>query len=269
MNKLLSCLLLIVIFTSCNEYQKAIKSDDVALKYAEGTKQYEKGNYSKSIRLFEPIISTYKGKPQAERMFYQYANSHYILAKKVNAYYYTAAYQFENFVSSYPKSDKREEAAFFAAKSYSLVSPTYSLDQTDTNKAIEKLQIFIDSYPDSQYLTEANSIVKDLKVKLEKKSFEVAKLYNSVSNYKSAIVALDNFISDFPGTPFKEDALFYKLDSTYKLAINSVEYKMEERLIEAKNAYNNLIKFKADTKYKKNADIMLDNIDKELQQFSK
>lgn len=269
MNKLLSFLLLIIVFTSCNEYQKALKSDDVAVKYAEGTKQYEKGNYSKAIRLFEPILPSYKGKPQAERMFYQYANAHYALAKKVNAYYYTAAYQFESFASSYPKSEKREEASFLAAKSYSLVSPSYSLDQVDTDKAIEKLQIFIDTYPDSEYLTEANSIVKELKTKLEKKYFEVAKQYNTISNYKSALVALDNFISDFPGTPYKEDALYYKFDSAYKLAINSVEQKMQERLISAKTAYGSLIKFKADTKYKKAADQMLANIDKELQQFSK
>ncbi len=269
MKKIISILLLTTLFISCNEYQKALKSEDVVTKFKEGYKQYEKGNYSKCIRLYEPIISAYKGKPEAERLFYQYANAHYILAKKVNAYYYTSAYQFESFASSYPKSDKREEASFLAAKSFAQVSPVYSLDQVDTNKAIDKLQIFIDTYPDSSYLTEANAIVKNLKERLEKKAFEIAKQYNSISNYKSAIVSLDNFISDYPGTPFKEDALFYKLDSTYKLAINSVQQKMQERLVNAKNAYNGLIKFKQETKYKKKADEMLATIDKELKQFSK
>jgi outer membrane protein assembly factor BamD len=269
MNKFLSFIFIIIAFSSCNEYQKALKSDDVSKKFIEGTKQYEAGKYSKAIRLFEPIVPAYKGKPQAERMFYQYANAHYILAKKVNAYYYTAAYQFESFASSYPKSDKREEAAFLGAKCYSLVAPIYSLDQIDTNKAIDKLQLFIDNYPESQHLAEANAIVKDLKYKLEKKSFEIAKQYNTISNYKSALVAFDNFISDFPGTPLKEDALFYKYDSAYKLAINSVEYKMEERLSNAKKAYNSLIKFNEATKYKKQADEMLATIDKGLQKYSK
>ena len=269
MNKILSFFLILVTLVACSDYQKALKSDDVAKKFIEGTKQYEAGNYSKAIRLFEPIVPAYKGKPSAERMFYQYANSHYILAKKVTAYYYTAAYQFESFASSYPKSDKREEAAFLGAKCYSLVAPTYSLDQTDTNKAIDKLQLFIDSYPESEYLAEANIIVQGLKSKLEKKSFEVAKQYNTISNYKSALVAFDNFISDFPGTSLKEDALFYKFDSAYKLAINSIEMKMQDRLTSAKSAYNSLIKFNADTKYKKQADQMLATIDKGLQKYSK
>jgi len=183
--------------------------------------------------------------------------------------YYLAGYQFESFVSSFPKSEKAQEASFLGAKSYSMLSPVYSLDQTDTSKAIEKLQAFIDTYPNSEYLGEANSIVKNLNEKLERKVFENAKGYNTISDYKSALVALDNFIADYPGTPFKEEALFYKYDSAYQLGINSVPSKMEERLNVAKVAYANLIKFKADTKYKKQADEMLARVEKDLQKFIK
>ena len=56
--------------------------------------------------------------------------------------------------------------------------------------------------------------------KLEKKAYEIAKQYNTVMDYKAAMVALDNFVSDYPGTPFKEDALFYKYDSAYQIGIN-------------------------------------------------
>jgi outer membrane protein assembly factor BamD len=183
--------------------------------------------------------------------------------------YYLAGYQFENFASSYPKSEKQEEAMFLSAQCYSKLSPAYSLDQADTDKALDKLQNFIDTYPTSTYLPEANAIVKELKNKVEKKAFENAKQYNTISDYKAAQIAFDNFISDFPGTTFKEDALYLKLDSAYKLAINSVVQKMQERLNNAKVAYNGLVKFKADTKYKAKADEMLARIDKDLQQFSK
>lgn len=81
--------------------------------------------------------------------------------------------------------------------------------------------------------------------------------------------ALDNFIADYPGTIYKEKALYYKLDSSYQLAINSIPSKMEERLNEAKVAYNTLMKFKSDTEYKKVADEMLVRIEKDLQQFQK
>ena len=264
MKKIVSFLVIILLLASCNEYQKALKSEDPAVKLEMATKMYEAKKYNKAIRIFEQIASVYRGKPESENLYFMFSQS-YFKTKQ----YYLAGYQFESFVSSFPKSEKAQEASFLGAKSYSMLSPVYSLDQTDTTKAIEKLQAFIDTYPNSVYLAEANTIVKNLNEKLERKVFENAKGYNTISDFKSALVALDNFIADYPGTPFKEEALFYKYDSAYQLGINSVPAKMEERLNVAKVAYTNLIKFKADTKYKKQADEMLARVEKDLQKFIK
>ncbi|WP_298153301.1 outer membrane protein assembly factor BamD [Flavobacterium sp.] len=264
MKKFISLLFVLVLFSSCSEYQKALKNEDTAKKYEVGTKMYDKGKFSKALRLFEQIAPSYQGKPQAEKLFYMYAKSFY--AEKQ---YYPASYQFDKFSSSYPKSEKAEEAAYLAAYSFSKLSPRYSLDQVDTFKAIDKLQSFINNYPNSEYLTEANRIAKELREKIEKKNFEVAKQYNTISDYKSALVAFDNFIADFPGTPYKEKALYYKFDSAYNLAINSIPSKMEERLLVAKSAYTSLMKFNASTEYKAKADDMLARIETDLKQFSK
>jgi outer membrane protein assembly factor BamD len=264
MKKFLAIIVLAVFFSSCSEYQKALKSEDVEVKFASATKMYDAGKYPKAIRLFEQIAPSYRGKPQAEKMFYMYAQSLYKTDQ-----FYSAGYQFESFASSYPKSDKIEEASFLSAKCFTKLSPVFSLDQTDTYKAIDKLQNFIDVYPESTYLSEANVMVKLLREKIEKKFFEIAKQYNQISDYKASLVALDNFIIDFPGTPYKEKALYYKLDSSYNLAINSVASKVEERLIVAKAAYNSLIKFNANTEYKAKADEMLARIENDLKQFSK
>ncbi|MGL2966051.1 outer membrane protein assembly factor BamD [Flavobacterium sp. XGLA_31] len=264
MKKFLAVFAVIVFFSSCSEYQKALKSEDVEMKFNVATKMYEAKKYGKAIRLFEQIAPAYKGKPSAEKMFYMYCQSLYKTEQ-----YYLAGYQFESFASSYPRSQKMEEASFLGAKCFVQLSPVYSLDQTDTYKAIDKLQSFIDTYPQSSNLAEANTMAKTLREKLEKKAYENAKIYNNVADYKAAMVAFDNFIINYPGTPYKEKALFYKLDSAYKLAINSIQSKMEERLKNAKQAYLTLIKFKADTEFKAQADEMLARIDKDLQQFSK
>jgi outer membrane protein assembly factor BamD len=264
MKKFLIFIAFVFLFSSCSEYQKAMKSEDVAVKFDVATKMYEAKKYSKAIRLFEQIAPAYKGKPSAEKMFYMYAQSLYLTKQ-----YYLAGYQFESFAASYPKSQKMEEASFLGAKCFSKLSPVYSLDQVDTYKAIDKLQDFIDTYPESAYLSEANVLVKDLREKLEKKAFENAKQYNTIGDYQSAIVAMDNFIINYPGTPFKEKALYYKLSSAYELAINSVPAKMQERLENAKNAYNSLVKFNANTEFKSKADEMLVRIENDLKQFSK
>ena len=264
MKKIVSLLIVVVLFCSCSDYQKALKNEDVAAKFEIATKMYEAGKYSKAIRLFEQLAPTYRGKPQAEKLFYMFSQSYYKTKQ-----YYLAGYQFESFVSGYPRSEKVQEAAFLGAYSYSKLAPVYSLDQTDTVKALDKLQAFIDNYPNSEYIAQANEAVKILSGKLEKKAYENAKGYNTISDYKSALIAFDNFIADYPGTPFKEDALFYKYDSAYQLAINSVPSKMEERLNVAKVAYNNLLKFKSDTKYKEKAEEMNARVETDLQKFTK
>ncbi len=264
MKRFLSIVLVAFVLYSCGPYQKAIKSDDMAVKFEQATIQYDKGNYAKAIRLFEQMAATYRGKPQAEKMYYMFAMSYYKTKQ-----YYLAGYQFESFAAGYPKSEKLEEASFLGAKCYSMLSPVYSLDQADTFKSIDKLQAFIDRYPNSQYTPEANTVLKNLREKIEKKVFENAKGYNTISDYKSAIVALDNFISDYPGTPYKEEALFYKLDSAYRLAINSVPAKMEERLNNAKVAYGALMKFNAETKHKDEAAEMMARIETDLKQYNK
>lgn len=254
--------------TSCSEFQKALKSDDIKTKYEVADKLYTKEKYMKAIRLFEQIAPSYRGKPQAEKMFFMYADALYKTKQ-----YYTAGYQFESFTAGYPHSTRIEEASFMGAKSYYHLSPRYSLDQVDTYKALDKLQAFIDNYPNSQYMPEANQLVKELREKLEKKAFEIAKQYHTTAeyfgDYNAAIKTLDNFISDFPGTSLKEDALYLKFDSSYQLAINSVPMKMHERLLAAKLNYAALIKFKSETKYKEQADKMLARIDSELEKFSK
>ena len=117
MKKFLVLVTLVVFFSSCNQYQKALKSDDVAIKFTVAEKLYAAGKYSKAIRLFEQMAAVYKGKPQAEKMFYMYSQSLY----KTNQFY-LAGYQFESFAASYQKSEKIEEASFLGAKCFSKLS---------------------------------------------------------------------------------------------------------------------------------------------------
>lgn len=254
--------------TSCSEYQKALKSEDTATKFKLGTELYDAGKFNKANRLFEQIVPKYRGKPQAEKLMFMHANSFYETKD-----YYISGYQFENFQRSYPRSEKAEEATFLAAKSYYELSPVYSKEQKETIEALEKLQLFVNKYPDSQYLPEANKLIKELDYKLEKKAFEIAKQYNQIayfesSDYEAAIKAFDNFLIQYPGTSFREAAMFYRLDSAYRLGINSVDRKKQERLDIAKGYYETFKKFYPNSEYIAEAEMMNSEMTSALQQFN-
>ncbi|WP_372755280.1 outer membrane protein assembly factor BamD [Mariniflexile sp.] len=272
MNKFLYILLTFTILSSCSEYQKVLKSEDIGAKFKMGEELYNEGKFAKANKLFAQIVPNYRGKPQAEKLMYLYSHSFY----KMNDYY-TAGYQFERFASSYPKSEKLEEASFLGAKSYYMLSPVYSKDQKDTREAIEKLQEFINMFPQSEYLSEANKLVKELDYKLEKKAFEIGKQYNTISDYPASVKSFDNFVFDFPGSTLREEALYYRLDSAYKLAVNSVEYKntinglvhlKKERLEQAKEFSNAFKKAFANSKHLEEVNQMSSILDEELQKYS-
>ena len=230
-------LCLTFLFSSCGEYQRVLRKDDMGKKYAMADSLYKKGKYRKSLKLMEQIVPSYRGKPQGEKLMFIYSNTYYKLA----------GYQFERFTQAYPQSDSSEVASFKGAKSFYQLSPRYSLDQKDTYKALEKLQEFINRYPNSDKRIEANTLVAELQGKLETKEYEVAKQYLHVEDYKAAIGAFDNFITDNPGSHYRRDAFYGRFVAAYKLAVNSVPNLVQERLVAAKGYYKNFMKYYKDT----------------------
>jgi len=161
---------IVLLFGSCSEYQKLLNSDDTAQKYRSAEEFYDKAEYRKANRLLEQIVPKYRGKPQAERIIFFFADSYF----KTKSYI-LSAYQYENFIKSYPKSQRIEEAYFKAAKCYYFLSPNFSLDEEDTYTAIDKLQIFINLYPNSEFAEEANQMILELQTKLEQKDLKLPK----------------------------------------------------------------------------------------------
>lgn len=250
------------ITVSCNPYQKMLNNPDIQAKYLAAENYYNGGEYRRANRLFEQVLPAYRGKPQAQRVIFFFADTYFKTRD-----YYLAAYQYESFIKSYPKSDRVIEANFMAAKSYYMLSPRFSLDQNNTVTAIDKLQIFIDNYPDSEYTSEANSYIQELQTKLEKKDFEIAKQYYTIRDYSAAISALDNFIATYPGTPFREDALYFKFSSSYEIAMNSVFTKKLTRLKDLSDVYNTLLRYYPETLFLNDLNDKMDQVQGEIKQL--
>lgn len=272
MRKLLYILTVSVLLVSCSEYQKVYKNEEVAPKYAMGEKLYNEGDYKRARNLFEQIVPGYRGKPGAEKLMYMYGNTFYEMEEWV-----TCAYQLERFVKAYPRSEKLEEMSFKAAKSQYELSPRFSLDQEDTNKAILKLQNFMNTYPKSEYFKEASNLALELDAKLQEKAYEIAKGYHHRisggtqfrDDYYAAITAFDNFLNDFPGTKYREKALYYKYDTAYLLAVNSTDRKKQERLEDAKKYYEKWKQASGEeSELAEEAEKSIAEINKEIEKFN-
>lgn len=218
---------------SCSKYQRLLKSGDYEAKYKAAIEYYDKKDYFRALQLFEELIPLYRGTAKGEDVYYYYAKSNYGVAD-----YFTAAYHFENFVKTYPSGSRAEECSFLNAYCYYLDSPISSLDQENTMKAMEQFQLFVNRYPQSDRVAECNKLMDQLRAKLETKEFDNAVLFYKMEDYKSAVTALNNVISDYPGTQYKEECMFLVLKSSYLYARQSVETKKLERYNAALEAFN-------------------------------
>ena len=250
-------------FISCGEFQRTIGKGTMEERYSLAVKYYETKKFGKALRLFEIITPHYRGKPQMERIQFMVAQSNF---NEKN--YPTAGYYFDRFTQNYPKSSKKEEAAFLSALSYKFASPVYSLDQTDTNKALQAFQQFIYDYPNSTRVEEANKYYEELRFKLEKKSFEIAKTYYRTAvtdfrNYKATIVAIDNMLSDYLGTKLKEEALYIRLKASHDLVLISSDRKKDERIKEAMASYDKLVRNFPKSQYLEDSNKMLTRLKEE------
>ena len=219
---------ILLLFAGCSKYQRILKSNDFEKKFEMAKAYYDNAKYQKAFPLFEELITVFRGTSKAEDVYYYYAYSNYKLGD-----FMLAGYHFDNFVRTFPRSDRAEDAQFMNAKCYFLDSSEPSLDQASTTKAIDELQLFINKYPESPKVDECNDLMDRLRFKLETKAYNGAKLYYRLGEYKAAIFALRNTLAEFPDTRHREEISFMIVRSSYLLADNSIEEKKIERFEQA------------------------------------
>jgi outer membrane protein assembly factor BamD len=238
-----------LVFTACSDFQKILKSDSVDKKYEAALKYYDKKDYYKANLLLEELIPLLKGRPEAEKAQFYFANTYFYQHD-----YILAAYFFRTFTDTYPRSEFVEDAMFLHTKSLYNDSPTFNLDQASTFSALEAIQEYLNRYPQSKNKNEANAMYDDLSEKLEVKAFEHAKLYHQLRHYQSAVVALSNFQSNYPGSRFNEEAAFLRMEAQYNLARESVASKQRERYFDMIGFYQNFVDKYPKSKYQRAAE---------------
>ncbi len=248
--------------SACSKYQKLLKSTNYEKKYETAVKLYNSKDYYRALQLFDELAIVYRGKPQGELISYYTAYSYFKQGDNVMASYY-----FKSFSRQYPKSQYTEECTYMSAYCKYADSPETSLDQTSTYEAITELQLFINYYPQSKRVDDANKLIDELRAKLAQKAFDNAYLYYKTESYNAAQIAFQNVLKDFPETSKKEQVLYYILKSRAKYADMSVDAKKEERYEEVIKAYNNFAGSFPESHYSSEARLIYQDVLKKLAKY--
>jgi len=228
--------LILLVLGSCSKYQTLVKKGTPEQKYKAALKYYAKDDYYHSQQLFDELVVLYRGTNKLEKIYYYYANTYYKQGEFV-----VASYHFKYFAKTFPRSEFAEECLYMSAYCKSLDSPPTQLEQSSTKAAITDMQMFINIYPNSEKISDANKVMDELRSKLIVKDFNIAKLYLSTEYYRSAIYSLKQHIKDYPSSPFKEEALYLAIIANYDYAEKSIHYKQKERYTAAISAVNDYV----------------------------
>jgi outer membrane protein assembly factor BamD len=241
--------LFLLVFTSCSKFSRLQKKDSVQERYNGAIEYYENKDYYRAGVLLEDLIPLIKGTAEAEKTQLYYSYCQYYQKQ-----YVLSSYYFNRFSETFPRSEYVEEAMFMNVKSLYLDSPIYSLDQTNTYKALDEIQVFFTKYPYTKYAEECNKIVDELRSKLEKKAYEQCKLYYKVSDYKAAVISFEIFKKEYPESVHNEEFAFLKLDAQYQLSLISTERKKLGRFELAVEYYLSMVDKYPSSKYLKQSE---------------
>lgn len=241
-------MLALMVLSSCSDYNKIVKSTDYEFKYKKAVEYYEDGEYVKAGTLFQELVNIYRGTTRADKIYYYYAKS--MIGQKD---YLMAGHYFKSLVREFPTSDYTEEAQYMIGYCAYLISPKPRLDQKVTQEAIDALQLYINLYPYSERVDEANRLIDELQDKLVYKSYLSAKLYYDFENYKAAVIALNNSLGKYPDSKYREELKYMLLKSKYLLAVKSVPEKREARFSNALDEYFSFIDEYPESKHKREA----------------
>lgn len=221
-------------FFSCGEYNKVLKNPDMMVRYEYAKKYFEEGKYGRTATLLEDIVKLTRNTSIGEEALYMLAQSYYRMKDYVTAsayfktYYstyprgeyaelarfysayalylespdprldqtdtYAAMQQFQDFIETYPQSERKEEAQ----------SALFELQEKLAMKELLSTRLYFNL---GDYIIYAFP----------------------GGNYTSCVITAQNAIQTYPFSKYREDFMYYIFKSKYEMAVRSVEEKQEFR----------------------------------------
>lgn len=264
MKKFVLGLFAISVLASCkSQLEKAKTSADKAFIMKVADEQYSKKKWKNAIVLYDRLGNLVAGTDDASNVGYNSAYAHYN-----DKQYRLAGYKFKNFAVNNFSDPRKEDASYMSALCFYKGSMDYNLDQSSTEMAINELQNFLNTYPDSEKSKNINTLIDELTYKTEFKAYENAKQYYKMAQYLAAITAFENVLNDFPSTKLRTQIYDYVLKSRYELAMGS-NFTLKDERIDNAIAYTRFVeKELPNSEYSKSAIELRTKLEKEKKDFA-
>jgi outer membrane protein assembly factor BamD len=256
-------LALVVGLIGCSGSQR-VAHNSPKQAYEKGMEQFEKENYDRALRYFRGVLSYGRGNEWGPDAQFQLA-----MTQRKKGKYLVAANEFKRFTQLYRNNQKVPRAEYERARAYYSRSPDYQLTQTDSRKAIDLFQLFVERYPDHELVPDAQAKIDKLRAKLAHKQFTAGKLYERRDMWRAATRSYEDVFDTYPDTPWADNALLGALRTYVRYADRSVQEKRAERYQKAIDQYGRLTQLFPDSPLLKQAQPLRDEAQRKLERVRK
>ena len=184
----------------------------VEVRYELGKEYYDRGKFHKAISELKFVTFNAPGSEIGDDAQFYLANSHFELKE-----YILAISEYERLMRIHPESPFLEVGEYKRALCFDKMSPSSYHDQTNTLKALDAYQEYIENFPESEYKIKAESRLDLLRFKLAKKLFDNGKQYQKLGECESSAIYMRQLLEKYYDSDLAPEARWRLADCEMKL----------------------------------------------------
>ena len=191
----------VVFLSGCSSSKDAVENIDAEDRFNLGRQKFDKGDYHEAIKNFQILTIQFRGSAFADDAQYYLAESYYERHE-----YILANSEYETLIRRMRSSEFVPLAQYKRAMCHYKLSPRPSLDQTNTKKAIDSFQEFIEYNPTHEFVPEAEEKIRELNNKLALKMYNTARLYVRMEFFRAGQITFEQLLERFHDSDWADHA---------------------------------------------------------------
>ncbi|MBI4364460.1 MAG: outer membrane protein assembly factor BamD [Candidatus Latescibacteria bacterium] len=168
---------------------------------------YDRGDYLDAIPDFKAYIEQFPGTDRTDDALFDLGEC-YLKQKD----YALASGQFDRLLRDFPTSPLQADALFELARCDDLQSRGAPYDQSETRRALDRYNQFLDQYPDHARSDDARTRVRALRDRLAEKRFGTARLYWKLHQDVAAAHTLRGLLSEQSDSKWASEGMLLLAD---------------------------------------------------------
>ena len=188
-----------LIITSCSSTKP--EEVDLQKQFDRATNYLEKKRYMRAQEEFNSVAIRGLHTDLGDDAQFYLGESYFL-----NKEYILAITEYDRLIRRMGFSEYVQKARWRICQCYVEQSPKYYHEQSSTERALSKLQEFLDDYPNTEFHEEALTTITNMRNKLATKLYESGRLYVKMEEYASAIITYEDLLANYYDTELVDDA---------------------------------------------------------------